>query len=66
MIIHVNGKVIEVPGKITMEELVRKKGLDPDTVVIEHNLNLIKREDWSSIILKESDCIEILRFVGGG
>lgn len=66
MIIHVNGKAIVVPDVITMEELVRQKGLDPDTVVIEHNLSLIKRKDWSSMILKESDSIEILRFVGGG
>ncbi|HBV98261.1 MAG: thiamine biosynthesis protein ThiS [Peptococcaceae bacterium BICA1-7] len=66
MIIHVNGKGIDVPGEITMEELVRQKGLNPNTVVIEHNLNLIKREDWGSVIIKESDSIEILRFVGGG
>lgn len=66
MIIHVNGKAIVVPDVITMEELVRQKGLDPDNVVIEHNLSLIKRKDWSSMILKESDSIEILRFVGGG
>ncbi len=42
------------------------KKIDPATVVIEYNLNIIRQEEWSSIIIKENDNLEILRFVGGG
>ncbi|NLK22255.1 MAG: sulfur carrier protein ThiS [Epulopiscium sp.] len=66
MEISLNGKKEILENKMTLTELILSKGLNPDTIVVEHNSNLIKKEEWSSVSLKENDILEVLRFVGGG
>ena len=66
MKLFLNGKAVEMPDDLTIAGLLKAKGLNPETVIIEHNLELIKRESWADIILKEDDRLEILSFVGGG
>lgn len=66
MVIKVNGKNVELEKEISIMEYVLLKNLKPDTIVIEHNLEIVKKEDWENIILKEDDTLEVLRFVGGG
>ncbi|MFZ5595796.1 MAG: sulfur carrier protein ThiS [Bacillota bacterium] len=61
-----NGREEALPEGITVSGLVSLKGISPDTVIVEHNYSLLKKEDWSGVVLKEADRIEILRFVGGG
>jgi sulfur carrier protein len=46
--------------------LIALKGLNPDTVIVEYNHDLIKKGEWTDRALKEDDRLEILRFVGGG
>lgn len=66
MNVLLNGKPADLPEGLTVEGLVKQKGLNPDNIIVEHNLNLIKRESWAVTFLREGDKIEILRFVGGG
>ncbi|OAT84988.1 thiamine biosynthesis protein ThiS [Desulfotomaculum copahuensis] len=66
MIVHLNGKPAELPAGLTIAGLVEKKGLNPDTVIIEYNYQLVGKEAWPGITLKENDRLEVLRFVGGG
>jgi len=66
MHILLNGKSVQLPEGITIEDLVKLKGLNPDAVIVECNMNLVKRESWAGVALRESDSVEILRFVGGG
>jgi sulfur carrier protein len=49
-----------------LHELITGKGLIPERVVIEVNLEIIPRERWPSISVREDDQIEIVSFVGGG
>lgn len=62
----VNGKPVDVASGMTIADLVRMRGLNPDTIIVEHNRNLVKKGAWDQVALKEDDCLEILRFVGGG
>ncbi|MEW5953569.1 MAG: sulfur carrier protein ThiS [Bacillota bacterium] len=62
----INGKESEVSGGLTIAGLLEEKGLNPEIVIIEHNLELVKSESWPDIVLKENDRLEILSFVGGG
>jgi sulfur carrier protein len=65
MQITINGKAETVePGNL--EALVKAKGLNRDALVIEHNRNIIAREKWGQIQLRENDTLELLSFVGGG
>ncbi len=65
MRVTINGKV-ETIEPCTLETLVTSKGLNRDALVIEHNRNIIKRENWKQVQLQEDDTLELLSFVGGG
>lgn len=61
----VNGKGREVSGA-TVLALISELGLDPKTVVVEHNGVLLRREELERRELREGDKLELVRFVGGG
>jgi len=66
MKIVLNGKDEILTEGMTVAGLISLKGINPDTVIVEHNYELVKSESWPDIILKENDRLEILRLVGGG
>ncbi len=66
MNIYLNGKATDVPDGLTIAELVAQRMLNPETIIVEYNYNLVKKECWDGIVLKENDRLEILRFVEGG
>ncbi|NOX34611.1 MAG: sulfur carrier protein ThiS, partial [Deltaproteobacteria bacterium] len=41
-------------------------GFDPDSLIAEVNLEVVKQGAWEDIFLKCRDNIELLSFVGGG
>jgi len=61
-----NGKEAEANNGISVEEYLLQKGIELDKIVIEYNLEILKRIDWKSTVIKENDKLEVLRFVGGG
>jgi len=66
MIVVLNGKKTEVDCEMSLLEFLNLKGLEIDRIVVECNFEIARKEDWGSIILKENDNLEVLRFVGGG
>ena len=66
MEITVNGEKQTLESPITVGELLAKLGIDPETVVIERNLDILKRDDHSEILIEEGDSLEIIRMVDGG
>lgn len=66
MRVYVNGKETEVTEQLTVAELIAGRGLNPDTVVVEHNQIILPREEWSKSVLSAEDKVEIVAFVGGG
>ncbi len=64
--IILNGKEEVIQEGATIAGLIAQKALNPATVIVEYNYDLIKKEIWDHIVLKEADRLEILRFVGGG
>ncbi|GAE86881.1 sulfur carrier protein ThiS [Acetivibrio straminisolvens] len=66
MFITLNGKQTEVANGTSLMDLICSKGLEPESVVIEYNQNVLRKEEWDSVVLKENDKLEVLRFVGGG
>ena len=50
----------------TLPELVEELGLPAPTLLIEHNGDALRREEWPGRTLTESDRIEILRIAAGG
>lgn len=61
----INGK-IETSNARTIDELVKELGLDSNSLVVEHNDQIIRQELWPATKLQEGDGLELLNFVGGG
>ncbi|OPY58902.1 MAG: Sulfur carrier protein ThiS [Pelotomaculum sp. PtaU1.Bin035] len=66
MRITLNGKETGLPEGVTVAGLIALKKLNPKTVIVEYNHELVKEETWADIVIKENDKLEVLRFVGGG
>ena len=65
MHIILNGEQTAITSP-TLLAMVKEKGFDPDSVIAEVNLQLIKKDDWEQTALAEGDTVELLSFVGGG
>ena len=65
MYIILNGEETAVSSQ-TLHAMVEEKGFDPDSVIAEVNLKLIKKDNWVQTRLAEGDKVELLSFVGGG
>jgi len=62
----VNGQEREIDHSSTGLDLLRALELDPRTVVVELNREIVRRQSLSETMLSDGDCIEIVHFVGGG
>jgi sulfur carrier protein len=65
MTLTVNGESL-VTNAVTIPDLLKELGINPDRVAVEVNLSIIKKADYSAYTLKEGDTIEVINFVGGG
>ncbi|MEI1279226.1 sulfur carrier protein ThiS [Leptospira venezuelensis] len=64
----VNGKEFSI-GELSSPDLfslLESLKLKPETVAIQKNGEILKRDHWKNSFLEEGDKIEILKFVGGG
>lgn len=66
MNIVVNGEKKELSGELNLQELLKKLDLPTERVAIEVNKMVIRKKDWTTINIEDSDRIEIIHFVGGG
>lgn len=64
--VTVNGKTRRVPGPATLLDLLAHLGLDPRTVVVERNREIVRRVRLGETMVAEGDSIELVHFVGGG
>ncbi len=62
----VNGESRRIPGPATLAALLDHLGLDPRTVVVEHNRAIVRRPNLGLTPLASGDTIELVHFVGGG
>jgi sulfur carrier protein len=66
MNLWVNGERAEVNGLTTVAELAQHYGLEPNTVLIEHNAVALRQREWPERKLNEGDRVEFVRVVAGG
>ena len=66
MTIRVNGEPLEIAGPKTLAVLLAELNIDLQRVAVEHNLTIVKRANYESLVVREGDEIEIVNFVGGG
>ena len=66
MELQVNGKPMTMPDGSTAAQLLQQLGVQPEKVVVEVNLTILRRHQLSDTTLSAGDHVEIVHFVGGG
>ena len=66
MTIRLNGEPFEIAGPVTISALLADLKIDPRIVAVEHNVVVVKKQQYETTMISEGDEIEIVRFVGGG
>ena len=66
MQIRVNGEMIELFEGTTLFQWLQNQGEERNTLIIEHNGQIITEERLRDITLQDGDELEVFKFVGGG
>jgi thiamine biosynthesis protein ThiS len=66
MHVTVNGKTLELEADLPLLGLLERLGKAPAHVAIERNGEILERTEMATAVLRESDRLEIVHFVGGG
>ena len=66
MQLTINGDLRTIAAARTVGQLLVQLNLDPRTVVVELNREIIRRPVIATTPVAEGDVVEIVHFVGGG
>lgn len=66
MQIIVNGESKEIEKELNLHEFLKRLDLPTERVAIELNKTVVRKKDWETVKLADSDKIEVIHFVGGG
>ncbi len=64
--VTLNGKPRQVPDGLSLLELLKELDVLPSRVVIEHNREIRRKEDFETAKVRDGDELELVYFVGGG
>jgi len=64
--ILINGKKESIDGESTISQLLNIRNIRKEVVTIELNDNIIPKESYDHIVVKEGDRIEFVYYMGGG
>lgn len=64
--ITVNGELHEVEQGASVADWLNARDIDPKSVVIERNREILPRSQWAAVRLLANDQMEIVGVVGGG
>jgi len=64
--VMLNGNLEKIAEEIKLSTFLLSKGLNIDTIIVEYQGKIVKKEEWATITLQDKDCLEVLKFVGGG
>jgi sulfur carrier protein len=64
--IRVNGDAREVEEGLTVAGLLDALGVKAPRVVVEHNMRILRADDFAAARIADGDELEVLQFVGGG
>ena len=59
----VNGEQIQLTKATTLEEFLKEQGYNIQRIAIERNDEIVPRENFSDVMLSDSDIIEVVHFM---
>lgn len=66
MNVRLNGRPHRVESASTVQDVIRALGLDPRSVIVEHNGEPVERRRFADLEVREGDRLELVRAVAGG
>lgn len=64
--ITLNGEKLQIKENTSLSELLEEKEFRISMIAVEYNGEIPPKSEFSSIILKDGDIIEVVAFMGGG
>lgn len=64
--VTINGEEEEIAKGLTVAEVLEAKKVRPELVAVELNGEMVDKERYGSIVLKNSDSLEFLHYMAGG
>ena len=61
-----NGQPVTTPTPCTLEDFLKRQGLLPRSVVVEHNQEAVAPSEFSRRVVQAGDRLEIVKIVAGG
>jgi len=62
----INGNEIELVDASTVEQMLKERNVTGAMFVVEKNLQIVAKEQYSTISVENGDSFEIVGFFGGG
>lgn len=62
----INGKEMSIKKNYSIQEFLLELNLNVDKVVVEVDGEIITKDNFTNIVLKENNIVEVISFVGGG
>ncbi|EMZ37536.1 sulfur carrier protein ThiS [Helicobacter bilis] len=66
MQISINGEHQNIADNITITQLLEQLEVEDKIIAISLNANVVKKDAWTQVHLKEHDKLELLQFMSGG
>ena len=66
MEVRINGKLVDLETPTPLLDYLAQIGVDPRTVAVEHNGEILERAGYERAVNNSGDVVEIVRMVGGG
>lgn len=66
MTLIINGETKEFEDSFSLQDIITNLQIENKVMAAAVNMNIVKKDEWSSFIPKNKDKIELLQFVGGG
>ncbi len=64
--VTVNGEKQHIAGGTSVSSFLSMINISPQRVAIEYNMEILDKNQFDLVLLKEGDRLEIITFVGGG
>jgi len=62
----INGKKEKIEEGVTIAQILKQRNIRPEMVAVELNGQVIERDAYASLELKEGDSLEFLFYMAGG
>ncbi|MFQ5933198.1 MAG: sulfur carrier protein ThiS [Dehalococcoidia bacterium] len=66
IVLTINGKQRDIDAPMNLLSFLEANNINPRTIAIEYNGEIIKRDEWGDTIIDAGDKLEIVHMVGGG